>query len=163
MKAIDLIARRIRFRVQARQPAWDPRRYRRASDELLEYAAFHGMRSLCHLFIYLAGNKPCLSIVGNFDAPPGAFTTNLIEAVATAISERIGGDPFRLIEWYPHAFGGSRFSEVRLEPAPPSTEPQGEIFITPHNGHQGKGHTSPSSNTRTTRPLPAFQIPPGGR
>jgi hypothetical protein len=91
--------------------------YRLTREELLEYPGLNGMLAACHLRVYEAPTETPVCIVGNFDGGVGTTTTNAIEMVATAVSERIDADRFTLIEWYPHGYESWPFSEVRLRRA----------------------------------------------
>ncbi len=75
-----------------------PGSYELLIEQLLEYEGTHGMRSVCHLFVYGCGVDPLVCIVGNFDGGVGSPTTEAIEAVATVIAARVSRDAFRLLE-----------------------------------------------------------------
>lgn len=100
------------------------------NEHLLEYEGRHRSRVLCHLLVFLGEDKPPVCVVGNFDADFGTSTTNASEVVATAVSDRIEREAFRLIEWYPHwSQTQGRFSEVLLTPAPPTEIPYGQLVV----------------------------------
>lgn len=99
------------------------------NDDLLEFEGHNGIRSLCHLLVfYLAADGPRVCVLGNFDQPVGAQTTNAIEAAATAVADWLGQDDFRLFEWYPHR-PGEPFSEVTLTNVAPQELPYGELMV----------------------------------
>jgi hypothetical protein len=99
------------------------------NDDRLEFEGHNGIRSLCHLIVfYLAGGGPRVCVVGNFDSPVGAQTTNAIESAATAVADWLGQDDFRLFEWYPHR-PGEPFSEVTLRRVAPQTLLYGQLLV----------------------------------
>jgi hypothetical protein len=104
-----------------------------ANEELLECEGEHGMRCLCHLFRYVAGLRPLVCIVGNFDGAFATSTTTAIEVVATAVACRVGQSAFRLIEWYPHD-AARRFSEVTLVHTPPEPITRAQVVIADERG-----------------------------
>ncbi len=105
--------------------------YDLANDDLLEFDAQNGLRGLCHLLIFIASGNCPVCVLGNFEGPVGPATGGAIESVATAVSDRLGGEDFRLIEWYPHtAQTQHRFTEVRLTPVLPTAIPAGGLLIS---------------------------------
>jgi len=145
MITIPRLLRKARFSVAARVAQREARRYWLAQDELLEYPAYSGFRAVCHLLVYLAAGKPPLCVVGNFEQILGSSTSNVIEAVATAVAERIASDEFCLIQWYPHLLGGHKFSEVQLEKVPASTVTQGQALV----GHEDQWQETARHTTIT--------------
>ena len=86
--------------------------YRLTHEELLVYPGLNGHLGACHLRVYERRHDRPVCIVGSFDELVGTSIQNAAEAVATAISERIGTTRFTMIEWWPHT--GCEFAEVHL-------------------------------------------------
>jgi hypothetical protein len=86
--------------------------YRLTHEELLVFPGLNGHVGTCHLRVYEHRRDRPVCIIGGFDALVGTSIQNACEAVATAISERIGTTRFTLIEWWPHT--ACEFAEVHL-------------------------------------------------
>ena len=149
---LDKLAHKARSRVRVPAANRQARRYWLASDELLEFPAYNGFRGVCHLLIYVAARKPTLCLAGNFDQPVGAFTTTRVEAVATKVADRLGGDEFRLIEWYPHSLGGAPYPEVTLDAVAASTVTHGQALT----GDGQRWHTTTHHTTVVRFANPRF-------
>ncbi len=106
-------------------------RFELANEDLLEFEAQHGMRGLCHLLIFVAGESQPVCVVGNFENHVGPATGSVIESVATSVADRLGRQQFRLIEWYPHwPQSHHTFAEVILTPVPETAIPAGQLATT---------------------------------
>ncbi|MGH2926701.1 MAG: hypothetical protein ACRDL8_00670 [Solirubrobacteraceae bacterium] len=106
--------------------------YRLTHEELLVYPGLNGHVGACHLRVYEHPRDKPVCIIGSFDELVGTSIQNACEAVATAISERIGRTRFTLIEWWPHT--GCEFAEVHLRRVRAKKLPFGRTIMVGEDG-----------------------------
>ena len=126
------------------------------NEDLLEWEGLNGMRSLSHLLTYFGAGDVPVCVVGSFDDAIGTPPSAGAEVLAAAVAERLAGDDFRLIAWYPRD-GKHPFVEVTLIRVEPRTTPYGQFAI-----RDGGRRELPDVLSESTRCSPGLPTPTGG-